>query len=67
MTIHFAGYVLDSGNYYGSSQGGAVPLDGAGRPRPAAGSGTKAPMRQPHETLPDRTHLSQAHTRLSFK
>ena len=23
-----------------------------------------APMRQPHETLRDRTHLSQAHTRL---
>ena len=44
--------------------GGAGPLAGAGRPRHAAGSGTKAPMRQPHETLRDRTHLSQAHTQL---
>ena len=36
--------MLDSNNYYGSSPSGAVPLDGAGRLRPAAGSGTKAPI-----------------------
>ena len=57
-----AEYVLHSGNYYGNSPGGAVPLDGAGRLRPAARSETKGPMRQPHETLRDPTHLSQAHT-----
>ena len=43
---------------------GRAPLAGAGRPRPAAGSETKARMRQPHETLPDRTHLSQARAQL---
>ena len=58
-----AGYVLDSSNYYGSSQGGAVPLDRAGRLRPAAASGTKVPA-PAHEMLQDRTHLSQAHTQL---
>ena len=57
-----AGYVLHSSNYYGSSPCGAGPLAGAGRLRPAAGGVMKAPMRQPYETLPDRTHLSQAHT-----
>ncbi len=62
MKNKLAGYVLHSGNYYGNSPSGAGPLDGAGRLRPAAESGTKAPMRQPHETLRDRTHLSQAHT-----
>ena len=66
--IHFrivpSGYVLDSSNYYGNSPGRAGPLAGAGRLRPAAGSGTKAPMRQPHETLRDRTRLSQAPTQL---
>ena len=60
-----AWYVLDSNNYYSSSRGRAGPLAGAGRPRPAARSGTNAPMRQPHETLSDRTRLSQAHTQLS--
>ena len=59
-----AGYVLHSSNYYGSSSGGAGALAGAGRPRHAAGSETKARMRQPHDTLRDGTHLSQAHTQL---
>ncbi len=54
--------MLHLSNYSGSSSGGAGPLAGAGRLRPAAGSGTKASMRQPHDTLRDRTHLSQAHT-----
>ena len=57
---------IHSDNYYSSSSGGAGPLAGAGRPRPAAGSGTKAPMRQPHETLRDLTHMSEAHTRFDL-
>ena len=54
--IGHAGHVLDSDNYYSSSPGRAGPLAGAGRPRPAAGSGTKAPIRQPYQ-LESRTFL----------
>ena len=42
--------MVDSAN----RSGGAVPLDGAGRPRPAAGSGfrsSRGPGRPPHKML----------------
>ena len=57
FAIPEAGYVLDSGNCYGSSSDGAVPLDCAARLRTASGSGTKVQCASPTkccETVPAR-------------